>query len=54
MESRGAIQILMQVKKTELQNWSSVNSFWAAEDAWYSTWNGEDAAMQIDWVKVSQ
>jgi len=32
----------------------AVNAFWSAEGEWYNTWNGEDSAMQIDWVKVSQ
>jgi len=27
--------------------------FWRAKDAWYPTWNGEDAALQIDYVRVT-
>lgn len=30
----------------------SVNAFWNAKGAWYNTWQGEDAALQIDWIKV--
>ena len=26
--------------------------FWDGRDQWYSTWNGEDAAMQVDFVRV--
>jgi hypothetical protein len=33
---------------------NAVNSFWSAVDEWYPTWNGEEAALQIDWVKVLQ
>jgi len=32
----------------------SVNDFWAAKNQWYPTWKGEDAALQVDWIKVSQ
>ena len=28
------------------------NSFYNAKGQWYQTWNGEDAALQIDWVRV--
>jgi beta-glucanase (GH16 family) len=33
---------------------NAVNSFWKSESSWYSTWKQEDAAMQIDWIKVYQ
>ena len=26
--------------------------FWGAKNEWYPTWNGEDAALQIDYVRV--
>jgi len=32
----------------------AVNAFWSAADEWYSTWKGENAALQVDWVKVWQ
>jgi len=32
----------------------AVNSFWAASSKWYPTLKGEDAALQIDWVKAWQ
>jgi len=32
----------------------TVNQFWAARNAWHPTWKGEDSALQIDWVRVSQ
>jgi hypothetical protein len=32
----------------------AVNAFWKAVDTWYPTWKGEDAAMQIDWIRVYQ
>ena len=30
----------------------SVNEFWNDRSSWYSTWNGEDAALKVDSVKV--
>lgn len=30
------------------------NQFYDAKGAWYPTWNGDDAALQIDWVKIYQ
>ena len=33
---------------------NSVNQFYDAKGAWYSTWNGEAAALQVDSVKVWQ
>mmetsp|Transcript_24109 Transcript_24109/g.33807 ORF Transcript_24109/g.33807 Transcript_24109/m.33807 type:complete len:359 (+) Transcript_24109:136-1212(+) len=33
---------------------NAVNAFWSALNSWYPTWQGENAAMQIDWVKVWQ
>jgi len=30
----------------------AVNAFYDAKPNWYSTWVGESAAMQVDWVKV--
>jgi len=30
----------------------SVNAFYAAKNIWYPTWQGEDAALQVDSVKV--
>jgi hypothetical protein len=30
----------------------SVNAFYNAKGAWYPTWNGEDAALQIDSINV--
>jgi hypothetical protein len=30
----------------------SVNAFYNNKAAWYSSWKGEDAAMQIDSIKV--
>jgi len=32
----------------------AVNSFWNAKGQWYPTWQGESAAMQVDWVKMWQ
>eukprot|EP00164_Ancoracysta_twista_P006269 GFYU01008709.1.p1 GENE.GFYU01008709.1~~GFYU01008709.1.p1 ORF type:complete len:388 (-),score=122.60 GFYU01008709.1:71-1234(-) len=32
---------------------NQVNAFWAAKDQWYPTWDGENAALQVDWVRVS-
>jgi beta-glucanase (GH16 family) len=32
----------------------AVNAFWKAADEWYPTWDGENAALQIDWVHVYQ
>ena len=28
--------------------------FWDARGHWYETWDGENAAMQVDWIKVYQ
>jgi len=33
---------------------SAANDFWGAKNQWYSTWQGENAAMQVDWVKVTK
>ncbi|XP_066995772.1 beta-1,3-glucan-binding protein [Anabrus simplex] len=36
-------------------NWSSphpMKDFWDAKDKWYPTWEGESAAMKIDYVRV--
>ena len=33
---------------------NSGNQFYDAKGAWYSTWNGEQAALQVDWVRVYQ
>lgn len=30
----------------------AVNAFTNAKDTWYKTWDGEDAALQVDYVKV--
>jgi beta-glucanase (GH16 family) len=32
----------------------SVNAFWNAWGSWYPTWKGENAALQVDWIKVWQ
>jgi len=32
----------------------AANDFYAAKTDWYATWNGEDSALQVDWVKVYQ
>jgi len=32
----------------------AINNFWAARNTWYPTWVGEDAALQIDYVRVWQ
>jgi len=32
----------------------AVNSFWNAVNNWYPSWKGDEAAMQIDWVRVYQ
>jgi len=32
----------------------AVNAFWNSKDQWFSTWNGDSAALQIDWIRVSQ
>eukprot|EP00475_Leptophrys_vorax_P045444 TRINITY_DN941_c0_g2_i5.p1 TRINITY_DN941_c0_g2~~TRINITY_DN941_c0_g2_i5.p1 ORF type:complete len:363 (-),score=111.87 TRINITY_DN941_c0_g2_i5:48-1136(-) len=32
----------------------AVNSFWNNRGAWYPTWEGENAALQVDYVKVWQ
>jgi len=31
---------------------TAASDFWNAKNTWYSTWNGEDAAMKVDYVKV--
>ena len=31
----------------------AVNSFWDNKESWYQTWNGDDVAMKVDWVKGS-
>ena len=28
------------------------NMFWDRKAEWLPTWNGDDVAMQIDWIKV--
>jgi len=30
----------------------AVNEFWDANNGWYSTWNGNNCALQVDYVKV--
>jgi len=32
---------------------NAFTDFWNARNAWYPTWNGEDAAMQVDYVRVT-
>jgi len=32
---------------------NAFGDFWAARNAWYPTWNGEDSAMQVDYVRVT-
>jgi len=32
----------------------AVNAFWKAASEWYQTWKGEDAALQVDWVRLYQ
>ncbi|CEP03396.1 hypothetical protein PBRA_003156 [Plasmodiophora brassicae] len=32
----------------------SVNKFWDAKDQWLPTWDGEDAAMKVDYVRIYQ
>jgi len=32
----------------------AMNAFFKAQDDWYSTWNGENCSLQIDYVKVWQ
>ena len=29
-----------------------MNAFYNSKGQWYPTWKGEDAALQIDWVRV--
>ncbi len=29
-----------------------MTEFWKARESWYNTWNGDDAAMKVDYVKV--
>ena len=31
---------------------TAFRDFWEARDDWLPTWNGEDAAMKVDWVRV--
>ena len=31
---------------------NAVNEFWNGRDQWQPTWNGEDAALKVDFVKV--
>ncbi len=33
---------------------NAVDAFWNAEAEWYPTWDGENAALQVDYIKVSQ
>jgi len=33
---------------------NAINAFWNAKDQWYPTWQGENCAMQIDYVHVYQ
>lgn len=33
---------------------NAANQFYDAKKSWYSTWNGEQSAMQVDWVKIYQ
>jgi len=35
-------------------NPNAIDQFWSAVNTWYATWQGESAALQIDWVKVWQ
>ena len=28
--------------------------FWLGKDGWYPTWEGEDASMQVKWVRFYQ
>jgi len=30
----------------------AAKTFWEAKNQWFPTWKGEDAAMQVDWIKV--
>jgi len=32
----------------------AMNSFWAARNQWYPTWQGDKAALQIDYVRIYQ
>lgn len=43
---------------TPAKPWSNTGGnafadFWNARNAWYPTWNGEDAAMQVDYVRIT-
>jgi hypothetical protein len=33
---------------------NAVNAFYNNKGVWYPTWVGENAALQVDWVKVYQ
>lgn len=33
---------------------NAMNQFYDAKGQWYSTWQGESSAMQVDWIKVWQ
>lgn len=32
----------------------SFEKFWSAKDKWYHTWKGDDAALQVDSIKMWQ
>ena len=34
------------------QSATAPRDFWLAKDSWYETWHGEDAALQVDYIKV--
>jgi beta-glucanase (GH16 family) len=36
------------------QDTHAINSFWNNRGAWYPTWQGENAALQVDYIKVYQ
>ena len=33
---------------------NAINQFYDAKGAWYSTWDGEKSALQVDYVKIWQ
>ena len=33
---------------------NKMQQFWDKHDQWYPTWEGEDAAMQVKWIRVYQ
>lgn len=33
---------------------NAMQSFWAGESVWYPTWQGDSAAMQVDYIRVYQ